>query len=180
MNHMNKKSSRGSAILEFTLMGIPMIFVVICTVEMARGMWNYHTLQYAVKAATAYASMHGATCGLPNSCSVAVSDVVNVFQTAAIGIPMDKVALTLTTASGAADTCTQVSTCSTKGFWGTTWPPSAGNDNAVGKDIYIRADYTFASALALLFPGVGSVAFHGSAAGGAFDFPGYSHQRILF
>jgi hypothetical protein len=34
-----------------------------------------------------------------------VSDVVGVFQNAAIGVPMSQVTLTLTTASGAATTC---------------------------------------------------------------------------
>jgi hypothetical protein len=49
-------------------------------------------------------------------------------------------------------------------------------ENAVGKDIYIRAGYTFNTALALFVPGKGSVAFGSSAGAGTFDFPGYSHQ----
>lgn len=177
---MRRKHNAGSTILEFTLVGIPMIFIWISTFEMARGMWNYHTLQYAVKMTATYAAHHGATCGSPNSCSVNVSDIVTAFQNAAIGIPMSQTALTLTTASGAVTTCNPVSTCSTSSSWSTQWPPSSSSDNAVGKDIYVRADYTFTSALALFVPGHGSVRFGSSLGAGKFDFPGYSHQQILF
>jgi hypothetical protein len=175
------KNTRGSALLEFTLVGIMMMFVWISIEEMARGMWNYHTLQYAVKTATSYASVHGATCSMsPNSCPVNVSDVVGVFRKAAIGVPMDQVTLTLTTASGAATTCNPVSTCSSNSAWSTMWPPSSSSDNAVGKDIYMRADYTFHTALGLYVPGAGSVSFGSNLGSGVFDFPGYSHQSIVF
>jgi len=178
---LKRKNTRGNALLEFTLVGIVLLFVCISTVQMAVGMWNYHTLQYAAKAAAAYASVHGISCSTkPNSCSVGMSDVVTVFQNAAVGVPMSKVVLTLTTTSGAAATCNPVSSCSSNAAWGATWPPSANQDNAVGKDIYIRADYTFNSALAMFIPGKGSVAFGSSAGAGAFDFPAYSHQTILF
>ena len=179
--NINRGRMRGSALLEFTLVGITLMFVWISIEEMARGMWNYHTLQYATKLTASYASVHGATCSTsPNTCSVNVSDVVGVFKKAAIGIPMSKVVLTLTTASGAATTCNPVSTCSTNAKWSTMWPPSASSDNAVAKDIYVRADYTFNTALALFVPGKGKVAFGSAAGAGAYDFPGYSHQSILF
>ena len=166
--------------MEFTLVGIPMLFLFIGTEEMARGMWQYHTLQYAVKLATSYATVHGATCASPNSCAVNVSDVVGVFSANAIGIPMNSVALTLTSQHGSV-TCSQVSTCSSNASWGTQWPPSANNDNAVGNWIKIRADYTFHTALAMFWPGAGRpVQFGSSAGGGVFDFPGYSYQLIQF
>jgi Flp pilus assembly protein TadG len=174
--HLKLKNRRGSALLEFTLVGVPLIFACISTVEMARCMWNYHTLQYAVKTATAYASMHGATCDPPNSCSVNVSDVVGVFQTTAMGIPANMVSIKLTSASSTV-TCTLVSTCSSNASWSTRWPPAASGDNAIGQDIYIEADYSFKGAMAMFFPGAGSVSFGGAS---GFIFPGYSHQRILF
>ena len=174
-----KKNERGSAMVEFALVGVTLLFIWLSTVQIAFGMWNYHTLQYAVKTATAYASVHGVNCTTsPNNCSVNVSNIVTVFQNAAIGIPMSQVRLTLTTASGATTTCTQVSTCSSNGAWNTVWPPSSNSDNAMGKDIYLRADYNFASALAMFIPGHGSVSFGNGT--GAFDFPGYSHQLIIF
>ena len=50
---------RGNATIEFTLVGIPLVFVLISTIEMARGMWIYHTLAYAVKEGTRYAVARG-------------------------------------------------------------------------------------------------------------------------
>ena len=50
-----KRSRAGNATIEFTLVGIPLVFVLISTIEMARGMWIYHTLAYAVKEGTRYA-----------------------------------------------------------------------------------------------------------------------------
>jgi hypothetical protein len=45
--------------LEFALTGIPLIFIWISIVQMAIGMWRYHTIQYAVKTAGAYIVVHG-------------------------------------------------------------------------------------------------------------------------
>ena len=36
-----------------TLVGIPIIFTLICVFEISRGMWIYHTLAYAVNDAAA-------------------------------------------------------------------------------------------------------------------------------
>jgi Flp pilus assembly protein TadG len=169
--------------LEFVLVGIPMLFGVISIEEMARGMWQYHTLQYAVKMANSYASVHGATCSSSaNSCTVDVSNVVGVFQTNAIGVPMSSVAVTLSSeTAGNAVTCSQVSTCSSNSSWSTQWPPTASGDNAVGNWIKFRADYTFKTALAMFWPGAGGpVSFGSSLGAGKFDFPGYSFQIIQF
>jgi Flp pilus assembly protein TadG len=54
-----RKNQRGSARLEFALTGIPLIFIWISIVQMAIGMWRYHTIQYAVKTAGAYIVVHG-------------------------------------------------------------------------------------------------------------------------
>ena len=176
-----RRRNRGSVLLEFVLVGIPLVFVCISVEEMARGMWQYHTLQFAVKAANSYASIHGATCAVsPNSCTVNVSSVVGVFQTNAIGIPMSNVAITLTSENNSA-TCAQVSTCSTSSSWNTQWPPSTNGDNTVGNWIKIRADYTFNTALSMFWPGAGKpISFGSSAGAGKFDFPGYSYQLIQF
>ncbi len=50
---------RGNATIEFTLVGIPLVFILISTMEMARGMWIYHTLAYAIKEGTRYAVARG-------------------------------------------------------------------------------------------------------------------------
>lgn len=125
---------------------------------MALCMWNYHTLQYAAKMAGTYASVHGATCTIsPNTCTVAISDIATVFQNAAIGVPASQVVLTFTTNSGAVTTCNLSGTSNLCSSQSSVWPPSSNNDNQVGKNVSIRADYTFPSALAMFVPGRGSV-----------------------
>jgi hypothetical protein len=168
-----RKSIRGNAALEFCLVGILLVFVWISAVEMARGMWNYDTLQYAAKTAGNYASVHGATCALPaNSCTVAISDIANVFQGNAIGILPNQVVLTFTTDSGTATTCNLGGLTNLCSAQTSAWPPSG--DNAVGKTLSIRADYTFASGLSMFAPGGGSVAF------AAVHFPGDTKQVIQY
>jgi Flp pilus assembly protein TadG len=185
MSHtqLRRRRLRGEALVEFTLVGIPLMFVWISTVEMARGMWQYHTLQYATKMANAYAAVHGATCSSSgNSCTVDVSDVVTQFQNYAIGIPMANVKLVLVSnTAGNSVTCNPVSTCSTNGSWSTQWPPPANSDNAVGNPVEVKTYYTFNTALAMFWPGSGTPWSFGSSAGsGKFVFPGYSYELIQF
>jgi Flp pilus assembly protein TadG len=174
---LKNRRRRGSTMLEFVLVGIALMFIWITVLEMARGMWQYHTLQYAVKQTAQYATKHGASCASPNTCEVTVGNVVNVFSYYAGVLPLNSVQLSLTSSSGTV-TCAVVSTCSTNGSWNTQWPPSGAN--AVGADIWVSANYTFTSALLLFIPTNGTVRFGSSLGGGAFNFPGYSHMQIVF
>lgn len=178
----NRRRQRGTALVEFALVGIPFIFLWISVAEIARGMWQYHTIQYATKMANGYAASHGATCASPNSCAVNVSNVVGVFENYAIGIPMSAVTLTLSSSTaGNSITCNPVSTCSTSGSWSSQWPPSSNGDNAVGKPIQIKAIYSFTTALAMFFPGAGQpMQFSGTGTAGQFYLPGYSYELIQF
>ena len=55
--HESKR--RGNSMIEFTLVGIPLMFVLISIVELSRGMWIYHTLAHAVKEGTRYTAVRG-------------------------------------------------------------------------------------------------------------------------
>src|SRR5215471_18790761 len=59
MTGRRNRQRGGSSLIEFTLVGIPIIFVLISTFEMSRGMWLYHTLAYAAREGTRYAIVHG-------------------------------------------------------------------------------------------------------------------------
>ena len=168
---MKKSRARaGSTLVEFTLVGIPLIFVLISTFEMARGMWNYQTLAYAVRAGSRYAAVHGAGCsGSGNTCGVAVSDVANAISSAAVGLPAANFNIVLSSATAASVTCAPLSSCSSNA---TVWPPAA--DNAPGLDIRISGTYVFKSALAMLWPGGGKASF------GTFTFVAYTRQPIQF
>jgi len=171
-----RKRTRGSALVEFCLTGIPLIFIWISAEEMARGMWNYHSLQYAAKTAGAYASVHGATCAIsPNACTVTMANIASVFQTAAIGIPPSQVTLTFTTQSGASTTCNLGGVSNLCSSQATVWPPSSNTDNAVGKSIQISSSYLFKSALAMVGPGGSGVVTFGTV-----YLPGDTKQIIQY
>ena len=63
--------------LEFVLVGIPLIFVILSIFEIARGMWTYQTLAFAVREGTRYAIMHGKGCASPNTCLLYTSDAAD-------------------------------------------------------------------------------------------------------
>jgi Flp pilus assembly protein TadG len=164
---------RGSTLVEFTLVGIPLLFVFISVFEMSRGMWIYHTLAYAVKEGTRYAAVHGANCGnSPNSCTIAVRDVVGKIRDSGVGLPPGALNVTLTTQSGAQVVCSPISASCLANA--SQWPPSSNGDNQVGKQITITATCPFRSALALFWPGAGKVSF------GAYTFPASSTELMEF
>jgi len=158
--------------IEFTLAGIASIFLMISTVEVSRGMWNYHTVAYAVREGARFASFHGAGCTLAgNTCSVTVGDIASQIASAGIGLDTGQLNVTLTTASGAATSCNPLSSCLADD---TIWPPATNHDNAEGGSLTVSAQYNFQSALSGFWPGGGSAMF------GAVSFPASSTQIIMY
>ncbi len=158
--------------VEFTLVGIPLIFILISTFEMARGMWQYHTLANAVKAGTRYAVVHGQNCSiLPNACTVTISQIAQIIQFYGTGLPTDTLTLTFTPPSGAATTCT-LSDCIAKQTTG-YWPPAGAN--APQSKVKITGVYAFTSGIAMFWPGAGHTQF-----GGTFNFAADSRENIQF
>lgn len=159
----------GSTLLEFTLVGIPIIFTLISTFELARGMWTYATSAYAIKEATRYVVVRGRGCTTGgNSCGVTVGNVANQIARAGIGLDSGTLNVTLTSASGSV-TCNPLSSCLSNG---TAWPPAT--DNAPGADIQIAGQYGFRSALSMFWPGAGKVPF------ATIKLPAYSRQAMQF
>jgi len=155
--------------VEFVLTGIPMIFIWISVVQMSIGMWHYHTLQYAVKAAGAFIAHRGASYTTAGGASTKIQDAAAVLGTAAIGIPDTDIAVTWT--AGASSVTCQLNACKTNT---TVWPPTTAN--TTGTDITIRADWVFNSAISMVAPGPGN----GVVKFGSFHLPGYTRQFILF
>lgn len=165
-----RKQQHGSAMVEFVLTGIPLIFIWIGIFWMSFGMWRYHTLQHAAKAAAAYVATHGALYVTQSGSSIKVADVANVLAGNAVGIPPSEIAATFT-ANSSTKSCPQLSTCQSDTT--TVWPPTSAN--TVGTDITVKAVYRFVAPFAMWTPHNGSVAFANS-----YNLPGYSHQQILF
>jgi len=148
MTRRRKWQQGGSSLLEFVLVGIPLVFVLISTFEIARGMWTYQTLNYSVKRGVRYTIVHGWNCGQSgNACTVTVGQIATVIHDAALGLDNTRVNLTLTPSSGTAITC-QLSDCLTNT---TVWPPSTAN--APGMSVTISATYPFSSMIAMVWPG---------------------------
>ena len=145
------QNRRGNTLIEFTLVGIPVMFVLISTFEMARGMWIYHTLAYAIKEGTRFAIVHGQNCTTaPNTCGKAIQDVATVVKNAGAGLNASQLSLTFSSASNAAVTCT-LNNCLSNA---TAWPQYP--DNQPGLLIGINGIYPFQSAIAMFWPGAGS------------------------
>jgi Flp pilus assembly protein TadG len=163
----NRKGTRGNAIIEFTLVAIPLIFIQISIAEICRGMWDYHTLAQAVKGSCRVASTRGADCaGL--GCAMTVGQIATNISNYAIGMPASALNVTLTSNAGSV-TCNPLSSCTSSS---TVWPPAGGN--AVGSDIIISASYNFTSMIAMFAPG--SRGMHFSAV----TLTAASHQMILY
>jgi hypothetical protein len=146
---MRKPRGRlGNATIEFTLVGIPLVFVLISTIEMARGMWIYHTLAYAVKEGTRYAVARGQNNPTPTT----YRNVCNVIAQAGTGLLPEDLTLKFTSLSGSTQYTAKTCPGSLR------WPPgdNAGViDNQPGQSISITGFYPFVSAIAMFWPGAG-------------------------
>lgn len=145
--------------IEFTLVGIPVLFVLISTFEMARGMWIYSTLAHAVREGSRFAIVHGRNCAtLPHQCTVTVGDVATRIRNAGVGLETSQLMVTMRNSSGPNDLIT-VGPASLQSLLGngTVFPSGAGG--VPGNDVSITATYPFRSAIAMFWPGATGVNF---------------------
>jgi Flp pilus assembly protein TadG len=161
------KGRKGNALIEFTLVAIPLIFIQFSIVEICRGMWDYHSLAQAVKAACRSAATRGAGCA-GNGCAISVGQIATTISAYALGMPASALNVTLTSNAGTV-TCNPLSSCTGSG---TVWPPAGGN--TAGSDIIISASYNFTSMLMMFVPGTNGMQFSGVT------FTAKSRQVLLF
>jgi Flp pilus assembly protein TadG len=153
------RGRRGAVTVEMTLVGIPLIFILISIFEISRGMWMYHTAAHAANEGARFAIVHGVNCvtatGITNACTKTVADIALVVQNAGVGLDPATTNLTLTSPApgGTAVTCT-LTACASNA---TVWPPSG--TNAVGTVIEVSITTPFRSALAMFWPGAANVRF---------------------
>lgn len=177
-------SRKGSAILEFTLVGIPMIFVLISVFEMARGMWVYHTLAHAVKEGVRYAIVNGKNCAAIPTCPVTIADVAQRIRQAGVGLVPDELEVTLTSMrqtsagvviNGTPVRCAPLTSCLSRSSRpADLWPPAPGNRPKID-NVHIQGTYPFRSAIAMFWPGAGpGMTF------GTFQLPASSMEVIQF
>lgn len=101
----NRRS--GQAMVEFTLVGLLVTFVLISTFEIARTVWIYTTMAHAVKEGTRYAAMRGNNFNLscvktaagiadPSICTLDSKKIAQTINNAGTGlVPADVVNVTM-------------------------------------------------------------------------------------
>ena len=180
---LGRSKAKGNTVIEFTLVGIPVIFALISIFEMSRGMWMYHTLASAVKDGARFAIVHGNDCNLPPSnCAVRIRDISQRIRDYAVGIPPEEIQNVTFTSSTRTVTCATLAACLATGGEGNTyWPaaaPGATADDggeAIMGYVQITAQYPFRSALAMFWPGAGRGQNFGT-----FVFPASSREMIQY
>lgn len=163
--------------LEFTFVGIPMLFVLISVFEISRGMWLYHTLAHAVKEGTRFAVVHGRDCELePNACTVTVRDIALRIRADGVGLLPEDLNVTLSSEPNSPLSvvdCRPLTQCLEGALSAQQWPQFPSNQP--GMDLTVTATYPFQSALAMFWPGAGrGMNF------GVFTFPAQSTETIQF
>ena len=172
----------GNTLLEFTLVGIPLMFAIISIFEMARGMWTYHTLAHAVKEGARFAAVHGSNCAkLPNTCAATVGQIAARVSRHGTGLIPAQVRNFTLESQTRKIVCPQLSDCvGDTTLAAVYWPanaPGAPRDpgGQRGMDVRVSAEYPFQSALAMFWPGAGrTVQF------GTYVFPASSKERIQY
>jgi hypothetical protein len=147
-----RRATSGNSVLEFTLSSIPLLFVIISVVQMSLGMWNYHTLNEAVKVTTRTAAVRGADCAAL-ACAMTVGEITQMLSTKGIGLLSGSLNASLTDSNGSI-VCHPISTCTSST---TVWPRSGGN--STGQVIAISASYPFNSPISMFVPGRGASSF---------------------
>jgi len=166
---IRRRRSKGNALLEFTLVGVPMILVFISIFEVGLIMWTYTTLAYAAKELNRYIAVHGKHCSSgTNNCTLTVGNVATAAESYALGLSSSTLNLTLTSPSTTYN-CNPVSSCTSNS---NAWPPAA--DSTVGTLIQVRMQYQVNMVLPMMWPGSPAATYGGHNLGA------YSAQRVLF
>jgi len=175
---MRSKNERGNALIEFTLVGIPLIFILISIFEISRGMWIYDTLAYATKDAARYASVRGQqwahACSGVADCPPTIATLAGRLKNAGVGLLPDKLTVTFTsntrTVSCTLDQCLGNTSCFPSDSCGTNL-----DGGTQGLPVTITARYPFQSAIAMFWPGAG-----GSVIFGTISLPATAREKIMF
>jgi len=168
--------------IEMTLVGIPLLFVMISIFEMSRLMWVYHTMSHSVREVTRFASLHGQDCAaaaLGNNCAGGgtppdnvtgalntVGALVQVLEYTGVGIDAAKANLNFYSGPGlfnAGSSSPQalglvpVAPCTPISVCaGSAQQFPSTQDSVVGLAICVMVTYQVNTALSMFWPGAGS------------------------
>jgi hypothetical protein len=182
----------GASTVEFALVGIPVLFVLVSIFEISRGMWMWETMAHAVRQGARFAAVHGINCVTPpNVCGRAVADIARQIQIAGVGLAPDQVLVTVRifphanassplTSDGPQTLISMRTDGQSFSGWTYLFMPSApGTPSNVDaaqapNDVVVSGSIPFTSALAMFWPGGGTVSF------GTVNLTATARERILF
>jgi len=157
---------KGQTLIEFTLVGIPLIFVLISIFEISRGMWVYETLAHTVREANRLAIVHGRNCHPSvtqiHNCTLTVGAVATRLKQQGTGLDPNLLELTFRVIDKADPNLNNAATAVTGTLSSlsgnaTLFPPITARFYM--DDISITGKYPFRSALAMFWPGAAPVRF---------------------
>lgn len=163
------RSRRGAALIEFTLIGIPVILITAGIIQCSIAMWQFANMAYAIQETDAYVVLHGRGCTQNgNTCSLTVATVAQMIAAQGLALDPAKLNVTLYTQTNTIS-CAPLNSCYTN----TAQFPSA-TDNAVNFDVKMVATYPVTSPVAMYWPG------SGADAGGTIRLGAQTRQTIQF
>jgi hypothetical protein len=155
--------------LEFTLVGAPLLVITMSIVQMSLAMWQFYTMQHAIQSAARYVTLHSYGCMTNgNSCGVTVAGVANIISSQAMALDPSRLNVSLITAAGT-QSCNPLTSCTSN----TAQFPATGA-NAPGQDVKIKATYNLKDPLIMYWPGAGHVGASDYMVGAS------TRQRIAF
>ena len=171
---LGKRCSAGNTQIEFALCAVFIVFLLISIVDLARGMWIYHTLAEAVRDGTRHAIVRGDRYVDPVTgnrlAGATLADARAVVLRHAAGLDPNQLNLRFESPAGTI-TCNPATNCP-GGSLGQTWPP-VGFASA-GLEVGIIARYPYNSLVVMYFPGGGGLNF------GNYTLGSSSRERIVF
>ena len=151
----SRQKRKGNSMVEFVLVGIPVLFALLSIFDISLGMCTYHSMAYAVREGVRYATVHGKGCASPHTCQVTIGQITSRIRAQGAMLPASITTVTFTAADGSVSSGTMVSQSANS----TVWPPSAAN--APGQNVKIKVSYPYRTILtALLGGGRGTAVFN--------------------
>jgi Flp pilus assembly protein TadG len=137
--------------IEFMLVGLPLLFTILAIVQMSVGMWTYNALASTVDQAARYATVKGGG---------TVGNVAQTIVNDGPGLVPGKLNVTLASSNAASVPCNPVSSCVGSAV---LWPTGA----AFADTVTISGTYPFTTPLAIFWPSAGPMKLAGSIVLGA-------------
>lgn len=154
---------RGASLIEFTLVGIPIMFLLISVFEISRGMWMYLTAAHAARESARFIVVHGSNCKAPGEpCGRAISQIAQQLQSHLVGMDPNEVQVTFRAGCPPLKPFRDPSACSgtrqplqayLSDASAVPWPGGAGAANLTFAEVEI--EFPFRSAIAMFWPGAG-------------------------